>query len=124
MRLLLWLLLLAALATGLAVAARYNDGYALLVMPPWRIELSLNLLLFVLLAGCVAAYFLLHGIASILRMPAAVNAYRARRARTKADSALRDAVLCWQEGRFSQAIKGAEQSFDAGTAPAARWPRR
>ena len=55
MRLLLWLLLLAALATGLAVAARYNDGYALLVMPPWRIELSLNLLLFVLLAGCVAS---------------------------------------------------------------------
>ena len=116
MRLLLWLLLLAALATGLAVAARYNDGYALLVMPPWRIELSLNLLLFVLLAGCVAAYFLLHGIASVLRMPAAVSAYRAKRARAKADSALRDAVLCWQEGRFSQAIKSAEQSFDAGHA--------
>ena len=116
MRALLWLLLLAALATGLAVAARYNDGYALLVMPPWRVELSLNLLLFLLLAACVAAYFLLHGIAAIMRMPAAVSAYRAKRARAKADSALRDAVLCWQEGRFSQAIKSAEQSFDAGHA--------
>ncbi len=117
MRILLWLLLLAALATGLAVAARYNDGYALLVMPPWRIELSLNLLLLILLAGCVLAYLVLHGIASILRMPAAVNAYRARRARARADSALRDAVLHWQEGRFSLAIKRAEQSFTQGHAP-------
>ena len=116
MRALLWLLLLAALATGLAVAARYNDGYALLVMPPWRVELSLNLLLFLLLAACVAAYFLLHGIAAIMRMPAAVSAYRARRARARADSALRDAMLHWQEGRFSQAIKDAEQSFEAGHA--------
>lgn len=117
MRAVLWLLLLAALAAGLAVAARYNDGYALLVMPPWRVELSLNLLLLVLLAGCVLAYFVLHGIASIVRMPAVVSAYRARRAKAKADTALRDAVLHWQEGRFSNAVKNAEVAFAAGHAP-------
>lgn len=116
MRALLWLLLLAALATGLAVAARYNEGYVLLVVPPWRVELSLNLLLVALLAACVVVYLALHGIAGILRLPGVVSEYRAKRARLKAESALRDSVLCWQEGRFSQAIKSAEQAFDAGHA--------
>ena len=40
MRALSWLLLLAALAVGLALAARYNDGYVLVVLPPWRAEVS------------------------------------------------------------------------------------
>jgi HemY protein len=45
MRALFWLLTLAALAVGLALAARYNEGYVLLVLPPWRAEVSLNLFL-------------------------------------------------------------------------------
>ncbi len=36
MRALFWLLTLAALAVGLSLAARYNDGYVLLVLPPCR----------------------------------------------------------------------------------------
>ena len=43
MRGLLWLIGLFALAAGLAVAGRYNEGYALLVWPPYRIQISLNL---------------------------------------------------------------------------------
>ena len=46
---LLWVLTLAALAVGIAVAVHYNDGYVLLVFSPWRVEVSLNLFLFVLL---------------------------------------------------------------------------
>ena len=42
MRSLFWLLALAAIAVGLAIAGRYNEGYVLLVMPPWRAEVSLN----------------------------------------------------------------------------------
>jgi HemY protein len=40
---LFWLLALFALAVAVALGARYNDGYVLLVMPPWRAEISLNL---------------------------------------------------------------------------------
>jgi len=116
MRALLWFLALAALATGLAVATRYNDGYALLVLPPWRVELSLNLLIVLLVGGCLVIYLLLHAIAKILRLPAAVAAFRQRRATEKADRALRDAVLFWQEGRYSHAVKSAEAAFDAGHA--------
>lgn len=117
MRALLWFLTLAALATGLALAARYNDGYALLVLPPWRIELSLNLLIVLLVAGFLLIYLALHSVATVLRLPAKVREFRERRAQAKADSALRNAVLLWQEGRFGHAIKSAETAFDAGHAP-------
>jgi len=115
-RALLWFLTLAALATGLALAARYNDGYALLVIPPWRIELSLNLLIVLLVASCILVYLLLHAVATVLRLPAAVGEFRVRRAKEKAEGALREAVLQLQEGRFSHAIKSAEAAFDAGHA--------
>lgn len=116
MRALFWFLALAALATGLALAMRANDGYALLVLPPWRIELSLNLLIVLLVAVGIAAWLLLQAVANVVRLPAAVSAFRGRRAREKADRALREAVLHWQEGRFSHAIKAAETAFDAGHA--------
>ena len=48
MRFLFWFLLLAAAAVAAALAVKLNSGgYALLVTPPYRIELSLNLLLFI-----------------------------------------------------------------------------
>mgnify|MGYP006279380725 FL=1 len=54
MRWVFTLLALFALAVGLALALRYNDGYALLVLPPYRVELSLNLLVLILGASFVA----------------------------------------------------------------------
>ena len=56
MRGLLWLIGLFALAAGLAVAGRYNEGYALLVWPPYRIQISLNLLILLLVGAFAAAY--------------------------------------------------------------------
>lgn len=117
MRILVWFLILAAVATGLAVAGRHNDGYALLVLPPWRVEMSFNLLAILVIGSCVAIYLLLHAVASVVRMPAAVAEFRSRRASARADSALRAAVLAWQEGRYSQAIKSADIAFLANHAP-------
>ncbi|MBI4997126.1 MAG: heme biosynthesis protein HemY [Rhodocyclales bacterium] len=117
MRLLVWFLILAAVAVGLAVAGRYNDGYALLVLPPWRIEMSFNLLAVLVISSCGVVYLLLHAVASVVRMPSAVAEFRVRRARARADGALRAAMLFLQEGRYSQAIKSADTSFLADHAP-------
>lgn len=117
MRILVWFLILAAVAVGLAVAGLYNEGYALLVLPPWRIEMSFNLLAILVFSTCGVVYLLLHAVASVVRMPAAVAEFRTRRARSRADAALRAAVLSWQEGRYSQAIKSAETAFLANHAP-------
>ena len=42
---------LFAVAVGLVIAARYNNGYVLLVLPPWRAELSLNLAIMLALSA-------------------------------------------------------------------------
>ena len=51
MKSLFWLILVFAAAAALAVFGRTNEGYALLVYPPWRIEVSL---LLAIIAGVVS----------------------------------------------------------------------
>ena len=43
MKSLFWLVIVFAAAAALAVFGRTNEGYATLVYPPWRIEVSLLL---------------------------------------------------------------------------------
>ena len=44
-------------SVAVTLGALYNSGYVLVVAPPYRIELSLNLLVAVLLALLFIAYF-------------------------------------------------------------------
>jgi len=117
MRALLWLLTLAALAVGLSLAARYNEGYALLVLPPWRVEISLNFLILLSLLGFTLLYFLLRAIGTMARLPGQVAAFRSRRAQSQAEFALRDAMRLLLEGRYSQSLKRAEAAYEADHAP-------
>ncbi len=114
MRALLWLLLLGALAVGLSLTARYNDGYALFVLPPWRVEVSLNLLAVATVAAFFLLYWVFRGVGALQRLPGQIGAYRARRARGRAESTLHEAMRCFAEGRFSLAIKHAARTFEAG----------
>ena len=75
---LFWVIALFALAVGLVVAARYNDGYALIVLPPYRVEISLNLLLVLLAGGFVVLYSLVAPRFGAVQMPSRVRQYRAR----------------------------------------------
>ncbi len=117
MRLLLWLLTLAALAVGLALAARYNEGYVLLVLPPWRVELSLNLLILIELLGFLVLYLALRAVVNTLALPQTVREYRARRRREKAERALADAIRYNFEGRYGHALKSAASAYGAGYSP-------
>lgn len=117
MRALLWLLTLGALAVGLALAAQYNDGYALFVLPPWRLEISLNLLVVLAIGGFLLAYLLLRGVFLTLALPARVRAFRAARRHKKAESALREAVLFWLGGRYARSLSNAELAWKADHAP-------
>jgi HemY protein len=117
MRALLWLLSLAGLAVGLSLAARYNEGYALFVLPPWRMEISLNLLLILLAAGFVLAYLIVRAVVNTLGLPSKVSAFRARRARDKAAAALADATRLMHEGRYGHALKSAEAAYAGNYRP-------
>jgi HemY protein len=109
MRAVFWLLILAALAVGLALAAHYNEGYVLLVLPPWRVEVSLNLFLLASTAGFFAVYLLARVVSHTLGLPRSVAEFRQRRQQEKATQALRDAWRLLQEGRYGHALRTAEK---------------
>ncbi len=117
MRALFWLLVLAASAVGLALAARYNDGYVLLVLPPWRAELSLNFFLLLAAVGFIVLYLLARAVNHTLALPRAVAEFRQRRKHEKAEAALRDAWRLLQEGRYGHAVKSAEKAWVGHPAP-------
>jgi HemY protein len=118
MRIVFRLLLLVVLAVGLAIAARHNAGYILLVLPPWRAELSLNFFLLLALLGFLLGYLVVRSIGHVLALPDAVAAFRARRRQRQALQAHFAAARLLQEGRFGQALRQAEKAWADHPAPA------
>ena len=114
MKWLFWLLVIFAVAALAAVGAQVNTGYALIVWAPYRIEVSLNLAVVVLLVAFLLFYWILRSLASVFSLPRQVSAYRARRRQEKGQQLFHDAFRLLFEGRFGQALKKAGDSFDAG----------
>ena len=121
MRWMVWLLVAFAAAVGLALLMRFNHGNVAVLWPPYRIEISVNLALALLLAAFGALHLLLVGTARALRLPQRVREYRARRQQDTAVAALRDSVLAFFEGRHARVERHAllAQASVATAAPAA-----
>ena len=83
-----WIIVLFAVAVGVTLFARYNTGYVLLVIPPWRIEFSLNVLLVALAAAFAAAYAVVRATSATMRLPRQVREYRLARRREQARTSL------------------------------------
>jgi HemY protein len=115
---LLWVLMLFALAVGVSLAAHFNEGYVLLVAPPYRVELSLNLAILLLLGGFLLFYGGMRAVALTRQLPRRVREFRERRQRDKTITTFNDAVRLLFEGRFSQAMKQAAAAHAAGQSPA------
>jgi HemY protein len=111
MRFLFWFLLLAVAAVVVALAIKLNAGYALLVASPYRIELSLNLLLVLLVGGFFGLYFVIRVVARTIQVPRNVRIWRRQqkldRARAKQDSA----VVALLEGRYGKARQQAQEAL-------------
>jgi HemY protein len=113
---LLWLLAAFALAVALSLALRGNDGYALFVLPPWRAEISLNLLAVLLIVAFAAGYFLVRMAWHTLRLPSHVRAFRERRRDERGRAAVLGAIQALFEGRFARTEKLASEASDLGAA--------
>ena len=107
MRLAIWSVILAAVAVAVALLARNSTGYVVIVSAPWRIELSLNLLVFLVVAGYFGFYFLARLVASLAAIPARVRAHRDERTRGRMRQALDEALLAFFQGRYASAEKSA-----------------
>ena len=115
MKVLFWVLALFALAVAVALGARVNDGYVLLVLPPHRAEVSLNLFILALVAFVLVLYLPLRILALTFGLPKRDRDYRNRRQRERAGLVIQDAVRLLFEGRFGQAMKKADEAYEAGT---------
>ena len=66
MRGLFWVILIAGLAVAVTIGARYNTGYVLFALHPYRVEMSLNFLAALLVLLFIAGYLFVRVVAHCL----------------------------------------------------------
>jgi HemY protein len=108
---LVWLALLFALAVVLATVGHFDAGQVLIVYPPYRIDVSLNLVVVGLIALFIVLYALIRIGRNVWTMPQRVAAYRVRAKQAKGHAALREAIGNLYAGRFSRAEKAAREAL-------------
>jgi HemY protein len=118
MRALLWAIGLFAVAVGFVIAARYNNGYVLIVLPLWRAELSLNLAIALACVCFILGYVAVRTVIATATMPSRVRAFQKRRSETRARATFNEAITNYFEGRFGRAEKAAVAALKAGESPA------
>ena len=117
MRGLLWVVGAFAAAVALSLALQ-GDGYVLVTLPPWRVEISLVFILLVLALAFVVGYFVVRMAAHALSLPAHVRGFRQRQREMRAQKALIDAMQALHEGRFARVDRLANDAWANGAYPA------
>lgn len=113
---LLWGLALGTLAVVIADLLARNDGYALVVLSDWRVEMSLNFLILAIIVTLVAGAVLLKLIQGTLHLPARLARFRALRRQRKGEQTFLSSLRLLLEGHYEAAIKAAERARKLGFA--------
>lgn len=103
MRWLISFLILIVLAVGLALAGRYDPGYAVLVYPPWRIEISFIAFILILVGIVLGAYLVTRLAIATLNLPRIVREQREQREAQRRDADFIEGLRAWLEGRHHDA---------------------
>lgn len=107
-----WLLFIVSLAVLAALFARSTHGNVAIMLPPYRIDVSINAAVLILLGIFVVAYALLSLLAAARRLPQEASRYRERRQNEEAVKGLSAAVKAYLEGRFARAESMAAKAVD------------
>lgn len=100
-------LVLALLAAVTALFLKTSLGNLALFVPPYRIDVSVNLALFALVLLLAAVYWAARAVQKMADFPEQVRLYRARREEVGGNRALVESVKNFLEGRFARAEKSA-----------------
>lgn len=111
MRPILWLLLLFALAVAITLAARFDQGYVLVVVPPWRLEMSFVLAALAMLALYGTIWLVARILHMALSLPADVRAWHGRRRSDKAGDELSRAIAAYLSDQPAHAHKLAASAY-------------
>jgi len=125
MRSVFWFLGLAALAVALAMLVGHNQSTVTLFWPPYRFDVSFNLVLFALVAGFVLLHAGLRAIALLRDLPAQAQRWRVQQVERAAVGAVMDALSHQLAGRFVRAQAAALQALEQlKSGNSSQWPRR
>ncbi|MCP5283209.1 MAG: heme biosynthesis protein HemY [Rhodoferax sp.] len=108
MRISLWLLALFAAAVAAALFAGQNPGSVTVFWPPYRIDLSLNLVLVLALASFLTLHLALRALSALFAIPREARMWRQRQRERSMQLSLLDAYSQLVAGRFVRAKKSAE----------------
>ena len=116
MRAALWLLALFGVAVAAALFAGNNQGTVTLFWPPYRIDLSLNMVVLSLTVGFATLYAALRGLAALLELPRQALRWRLQQKERAMHGALLDALAQLLAGRFLRSRKAALAALEQESA--------
>ena len=111
MRAALWLLALFGVAVAIALFAGNNQGTVTVFWPPYRIDLSLNLVLLLLVGGFVFMHAVLRALAALFDLPRQALRWRNQQKERQVHALLVDGAAHLLAGRFVRARKSAESAL-------------
>jgi HemY protein len=111
MRIVIWFVLLFTAAVVAATTLGTNDGLVTFYWRGWRLDLSLNLFLILLIGTCFVLVTVIQAISGLLGLPQRAQAWRVLRRDRTAQAALRDALAQYFGGRYSRAQRSAQQAL-------------
>lgn len=107
MRAALWFVGLFALAVAVALFAGNNQGMVSLFWHPYRVDLSLNMVLFVLLAIFAIGYAAMRALSALVMLPHHAKHWRQQQKERQMYQALVESLSHLQAGRYVRARKSA-----------------
>jgi HemY protein len=119
MRVILWLLALFATAVAVALMMGDNQSNVTLFWHPYRVDLSLNLVLIGLVVGFVVLHLALRALSALFAMPQQALRWRLQQRERAMHAALLDGLSHQLAGRFLRARKSAEAALEQEKALAA-----
>jgi HemY protein len=111
MRAALWLLALFGIAAAVALFAGNNQGTVTVFWPPYRVDLSLNLVLLLLLAAFLFIHAALGALSALFDLPRQALRWRTQQKERAMHAALLDTLSHLLAGRFTRARKTAEAAL-------------
>ncbi len=111
MRIALWLLALFGIAAAVALFAGNNQGTITVFWPPWRVDLSLNLVLLLLFGTFALLHLALRGLSALFSLPRQARQWRMQQKERVLHASLLDALAQLLAGRFSRARKAAQAAL-------------
>lgn len=105
MRTWFWTILVLAAAVGIALLLRGHSGNILILLDPWRIELSLTFTVVVIIAAFVLLYALLRLLAWLTGSPERYRNWRGNRASKRDHALIESGWIHSLEGRYELADK-------------------